>query len=72
MNIAGNTGFRGVAGYVTGGVVTLMATTAENSPNRIVVFTDDGVSAPVSGAVITAAANTTFRGVAVSPHFASP
>jgi hypothetical protein len=68
LNIAGNAGFRGVAGYVSGGVVTLMATTAENPPNRLVVFVND----VVSGTPVTAPANSTFRGVALSPHFAAP
>ena len=46
LNIAGNAGFRGVAGYAAGGTVTLMASTAENPPNRLVVFVDDGVNTP--------------------------
>jgi len=68
LNISGNTGFRGVAGYVAGGVVTLMASTAEASPNRLVVFVNDGAGTVVGNA----ATNTIFRGVAVSPHFPAP
>ena len=71
MNIAGNAGFRGVAGYAAGGTVTLMASTAEASPNRLVVFVDDGSGGTAVGTPVTAASNTTFRGVAVSPHFAA-
>ncbi|HMF44456.1 MAG TPA: hypothetical protein VKQ32_27470, partial [Polyangia bacterium] len=68
LNITGNTGFRGVAGYVAGGVVTLMASTAESSPNRLVVFVNDGAGSVVA----TAPTNEIFRGVAVSPHFPAP
>ncbi|HEY7373662.1 MAG TPA: hypothetical protein VIF57_15985 [Polyangia bacterium] len=68
LNIAGNTGFRGVAGYAVGTNVTLMASTAEDSPNHLVVFVNDGPGSVVA----PAPANTTFRGVALSPHFAAP
>ena len=71
LNIAGNVGFRGVAGYAVGTTITLMATTAEPT-NRLVVFVDTGVGTPTGTAVATAAANTVFRGVAVSPHFPAP
>jgi len=72
FNVAGNTGFRGVAGYAVSGTVTLMASTAETAMNRLVVFVDDGVN-PVTGNVVaTAATNTIFRGVALSPHFPAP
>ena len=72
FNLTGNAGFRGVAGYASGGTVTLMASTAENSPNRLVVFVDDGVTAVTGTPVATAGANTVFRGVALSPHFPAP
>jgi len=72
LNIASNAGFRGVAGYVAGGTVTLMASTAEAAPNRLVVFVDTGTGTPTGATVFTAPPNTVFRGVAVSPHFASP
>jgi hypothetical protein len=69
FSVSGSPGFRGVAGYAVGSTVTLLATTAEASMNRLVVFVDDG-GATVNGTVIsTAAANTIYRGVAVSPHF---
>ena len=72
LNIAGNAvGFRGVAGYAVGTTITLMATTAE-ATNRLVVFVDTGIGTPTGTAVATAAANTVFRGVAVSPHFPAP
>ena len=61
-------GFRGVAGFASGGKVTLMATTAESGTNHLVVFVDDGAAAPVGTAVASAPANTVFRGVALSPH----
>jgi hypothetical protein len=72
LNITNNAGFRGVAGYAAGATVTLMASTAENSPNRLVVFVDTGSGTPSATAMATAASNTTFRGVAVSPHFPAP
>jgi hypothetical protein len=69
VNITGNTtGFRGVAGYVSGGTVTLMASTAE-ATNRLAVFTDDGVNPPTGAEVVPGVTGTTFRGVALSPHF---
>ena len=49
--------------------VTLMASTAEDSPNRLVVFVDDGVGDGDRHRVATAARTRSFRGVAVSPHF---
>jgi hypothetical protein len=53
--------------------VTLIASTATEIPNRIAVFTDDGVSSPWSGtSSVVAAANAGgkeyFRGVALSPR----
>jgi hypothetical protein len=72
LNVAGNAvGFRGVAGHAVGTTITLMATTAE-ATNRLVVFVDTGVGTPTGTAVATAAPNTVFRGVAVSPHFPAP
>jgi hypothetical protein len=68
LNLAAPVGFRGVAGFVANGKVTLMATTAENGTDRLVVFVDDGTAAPVGTPVATSAANTMFRGVALSPH----
>ena len=60
--------FRGVAGAMSSIGVTLVASTAESSANRLVVFVDDG-SPNVTGTVITTApSNTIFRGVALSPH----
>jgi hypothetical protein len=65
-------GIRGLAGLNVGGTAVLIATTAEPSANRIVVFTDNGSSNPWSGTATTiAVANDSqmfFRGVALSPH----
>jgi hypothetical protein len=67
-------GFGGLAGLKTGNSqVTLIASTATEIPNRIAVFTDDGVSSPWSGtSSVVAAANAGgkeyFRGVALSPR----
>ena len=65
---AGPIGFRGLAGAIVDGHPTLLATSADASP-RLVSFVDDGAGAPVLGTVVaTPAANTVFRGVAVSPR----
>jgi hypothetical protein len=66
---AGTASFRGVAGVMTATGVTLVASTAEPSPNRLVVLVDDGSPAVTGAAVATAPSNTVFRGVALSPHF---
>jgi hypothetical protein len=46
-----------------------MASTAETGSDRLVVFVDDGASAPVGTAVATSPGSTMFRGLALSPHF---
>jgi len=67
-----NTGFRGLAGYVTGSTVTLMATTGMggDQPDQLVVIVDSATSTspPTPTIVATAATNEVFRGVAVPPH----
>jgi hypothetical protein len=68
LNLTATVGFRGVAGFASGGKVTLMATTAETGTDRLVVFVDDGTASPVGTVVATSPANTMFRGVALSPH----
>ena len=68
LNLPSPVGFRGVAGFASSGTVTLMASTAESGADRLVVFVDDGVSAPVGTPVATSPVNTMFRGVALSPH----
>jgi hypothetical protein len=62
------TGTRGLTGFVTGANVTLVATTAEASQNKLVVVVDDGSASPAAAVVATAGANTVFRGVALSPQ----
>ena len=69
LNLPSPVGFRGVAGFASAGAVTLMASTAESGTDRLVVFVDDGVSAPTGTPVVTSPVNTMFRGVALSPHF---
>ena len=44
----------------------------EGGAGSAVVFTDDGINPITGSAVMTAAASTLYRGVAVSPHFPSP
>jgi hypothetical protein len=64
-------GFRGLAiVHETPTEVMLVATTGESSGNadRIVVFVDSGPAVPVGTVLLTAPTNTTFRGVALSPH----
>jgi hypothetical protein len=61
------TGYRGLAGVVTGANVTLIATTTEASANKLVTFVDDGTGTSPSTVIATAAASTVYRGVALSP-----
>jgi hypothetical protein len=62
-------GFRGLtAALVTATAVTLVATTADSSTNRLVLLVDDGVTTTPGQVIATAAPNTIFRGVALSPH----
>ena len=67
------TGFRGLVGLVTGASnqnVTLIATSGETNgtQDRMVIFVD-GPSASTTGTVVlTSATNTTYRGIALSPH----
>jgi hypothetical protein len=63
----GTSGFRGLAGVVTGANVTLIATTAGASANAVVAFVDDGVTTPVGTVLATAPANTAYRGIAFTP-----
>jgi hypothetical protein len=77
LNLAtGTPGYRSIAGYAVGQTVTLMADTfgtpADTAPNSLVVFVDTGTGTPVGSVVANAAANTQYRGIAVSPHFAAP
>ena len=58
------TGSRGLAGVVTGNNVTLVATTTNS---KLIVYVDDGSATPVGTVVATAALNTVYRGVAISP-----
>ncbi len=62
-------GARGLTGFVSGGKVTLLVTTAE-SPPRVVRFTDDGTALDMLPAqpLATAAANTAYRGIALAPQ----
>jgi hypothetical protein len=60
-------GFRGLAGSAAGGKVTLVASTADNNINRLVVFVDNA-GAVTSTIIASAPTNTTFRGVALSPR----
>ena len=66
-------GARSVAGLVSNSTVTLLVTTAENnnvaSP-RVVKMTDTGgtTGAVTSQTLATAAANTTYRGIALAPN----
>lgn len=62
-------GARGLAGFVSGNNVVLLATTAE-SPPRVVSFVDDGSAIDMIGAtaLATAATNTAYRGIALAPQ----
>jgi hypothetical protein len=67
------TGVRGVAGLVTVTssppyTVMLLATTAEASANKVVMYVDNGVDMnPAQTLVTTAGTNTVFRGLALAP-----
>jgi len=66
------TGFRGLAGYVTGSNITLMATTgmpgAQADQLVVIHDTTTSTSPPTPTVVATSATNEVFRGVAVPPH----
>jgi len=63
-------GFRGLAGYVTGTTVTLMASTGVtmDTADQLAVIVDTGSGTPTPAMVATSSANEVFRGVAVPPH----
>ena len=61
-------GVRGLAGAVTGGVVALVAVTADASANRLLLFVDDGNNRnPVPVLLGTSSPNTVYRSVALAP-----
>ena len=64
-------GARGVTGFVSNTTVTLLVTTAEvnNVAPRVVKMTDNGgaTSTVTSQLLVTAMANTTYRGIALAP-----
>ncbi len=62
-------GARGLTGFVSGGKVILLVTTAE-SPPRVVRFTDDGTALDMlpGQPLATAATNTAYRGIALAPQ----
>lgn len=66
----GGAGCRGLAGFISGNDVTLIASTSEaGAPTRLLSFTDSGgvPGSVVSKLLATAAANTAFRGVSLPP-----
>src|SRR5580658_2713176 len=67
-------GFRGLTGYATGSTVTLMATSGlvvstlgATPPDQLVLIVDNGGPPPTPVVLATAPANTTYRGIAISP-----
>lgn len=60
-------GVRGLAAFVTGADVTVVATTSDVNANSIVVIVDDGSATPMAKVVATAPTNQIFRGVAAKP-----
>ncbi|MBI5534687.1 MAG: TonB-dependent receptor [Deltaproteobacteria bacterium] len=66
MNGGLTVGVRGLAAVLTGANVTVIATTTETA-NRVVAIVDDGSANPPATVLATAATNTAFRGVAISP-----
>jgi hypothetical protein len=61
------TGYRGLAGTILNGQVTLVATTTDTTGNRVVVFVDTG-SGSLGTTIGTSSASSNYRGVALSPH----
>jgi hypothetical protein len=63
-------GYRGLAGYVTGTTVTLMASSgmAAGGQDELVVIVDTGTGTPTQTPIETSPVNETFRGIAVPPH----
>jgi hypothetical protein len=70
FNVSPAVGFHGVTGYITGGTMTLIANTAEGDTtlNRVVIFVETSDTTATATTLLTAPANTFFRGVALSPH----
>jgi hypothetical protein len=67
LSLAANVGFRSITGLVVGTSPTLIASTADGTnANRLVVFVDDGVTAP--RVLATSSTNTFFRGVSLPPR----
>ncbi|MEO7328976.1 MAG: hypothetical protein ABI193_10380, partial [Minicystis sp.] len=64
----GTTGFRGLAAVVTGANVTVLAVSTTASANEVLSFVDDGSLNPLPTSLVTAAANTVFRGIALAPN----
>jgi hypothetical protein len=62
-------GTRGLTAWLDGGHVHVIATLAVASANRLISFVDDSETPAVS-VIATAAANTVFRGIALSPNVA--
>jgi hypothetical protein len=62
------TGFRGLTGQISGSNVLLIATGAETTAERIVVFVDDGSPTITGTPLVSSSTNMIFRGVAFSPH----
>lgn len=65
-----NIGARAVAGYVANNMVILVATTSEATTPRVFSIIDAGgaTSAATTKTLVTAAANTTYRGIALAPQ----
>lgn len=68
LNLPSPTGYRSLTGLVVGSTVTLVASTADSgvASNRLVVFVDDGVTAP--RVLASSSTNTFYRGVALPPR----
>lgn len=62
------TGCRGVAAVDGPSSVTVFATTADVTTNRLVSWVDTGATTPSSTVLSTAALNTIYRGVSVGPR----
>jgi hypothetical protein len=68
VNSGTATGYRGLAGAVLNGQVTLVGTTTEATANRVVVFVDPGSGSPTGTVIATSPPTANYRGVALQPH----
>lgn len=65
--MSGTTGVRGLASFMNNGMLTIL-TVSSDLPTRVYSMVDDGSTAPTFTLLTTAATNTVYRGIAMSPQ----